>query len=86
MREIFEKQLEDSKVVTEEQLPKMKTYHNGVEIKVGDRVLCAFMVTENHVGELELRLIFLNENQFDLFELDESRGIKSKLIPTIKYK
>lgn len=43
MREKFKQQLEKNKTVTEESLLEMenKTYHNGDEVKVGDKILFA---------------------------------------------
>ncbi len=45
MKELFKRQLEENNLVTEEMLKniKIKTYKNGNEIKIGDKVLYALL-------------------------------------------
>lgn len=99
MKNLFEKQLNTNNVVTEETLNKLKikTYKNGDEIKVGDKVLYAFLTdvsadsitpiekdAEPH--EIQLELITLNENQFGIYTYDEQfQGIRNE-VPVIRLK
>lgn len=86
MRELFKQQIEENKIVTEESLLEMKnkTYHNGDEVKVGDKPLFAMTIDEDVEGNINLTMRMLNENQIDLYEPDESRGIHNTRIPTVK--
>lgn len=45
MKELFKEQLEKNNIITEETLEKIKikTYKNGDEIKIGDKVLYALL-------------------------------------------
>ena len=88
MRELFKQQIEENKIVTEESLLEMKnkTYHNGDEVKVGDKPLFAMTIDEDVEGNINLTMRMLNENQIDLYEPDESRGIHNTRIPTVKLK
>lgn len=56
MKLLFEKQLQTQTVVTEEMLEKMKlkTYHNGDKIEIGDKILFAFLtdVSEESIKKL----------------------------------
>jgi hypothetical protein len=93
MREIFLKQLENAKAVTEEQLLKAnnKTYYNGEPIKVGDKLLIGFHSEEKGIDEngnsiIELNVIYLNEAQIDLYELDNNEQQINQTLPLIKLK
>ena len=88
MREKFKQQLEENKTVTEESIAnysKNKTYHNGDEMKVGDKPLFGMLL---HVDgeDKQLELIMLNENQIDLYEIDDRYAITDTRIPLIKLK
>jgi len=54
MKELFKKQLESSNIITEEILEKLKskTYQNGDNIKVGDKVLYA-LLTDIAEGDIK---------------------------------
>ena len=88
MREKFKQQLEENKMVTEESITnysKNKTYHNGDEMKVGDKPLFGMLL---HVDgeDKQLELIMLNENQIDLYETDDRYAIPDTRMPLIKLK
>jgi len=106
MKKLFEHQLDTNKVITEETLGKLKnkTYNNGDEIKVGDKVLYAFltdvsaesikpieltpMTREEPPHEILLKLITLNEDQFNLYTFDDrfqDKPTKDRL-PVIRLK
>lgn len=59
MKELFKKQLEQNNVITEETLEKLKikTYKNGDQIKVGDKVLFA-MLTDMSEGNIKPNPMF----------------------------
>lgn len=87
MQTLFKKQLETNKPVTEKLLSelKIKKYHSGENIKVGDIVLYAMLnngLNKNNIYNLELAT--LNKNQFDLYCVDEK--ITNTELPTIKLK
>jgi hypothetical protein len=84
----FKQQLEDNKLVTEEMLEqiKNKTYHNGDEIKVGDKLLFGMTLHEDENKHLSVTLIALNENQIDLYETDDRHRIADTKLPIIKLK
>jgi hypothetical protein len=91
MKELFEKQLNGNKPLTEEVFGKLqqKTYFNGEEIQIGDVVLFAMLMgdiieKEGEYPELPLELIILNERHFDMFEYD--KRYKGNDLPTIKLK
>ena len=88
MREKFKQQLEENKTVTEESLIEMKNkfYHNGDEVKVGDKILFAMTIDKDNEDNINLTMRMLCENQIDLYEPDESRGIHNTRIPTVKLK
>ena len=103
MKKLFKKQLDENNIITEENLKNIviKTYKNGDEIKVGDKVLYAFLtnmnekITEdsdipmersNESQDIKIELIILNENQFDLYSYDEKLQDKSYSYPIIKLK
>jgi hypothetical protein len=85
-QEKFKRQLENNKIVTEESLLEMKskTYHNGDEVRVGDKILFGMVLEENINGTIDMHMIMLNENQIDLYELDERRQQLDTFLPTIK--
>ena len=88
MREKFKQQLEENKTVTEESIAnysKNKTYHNGDEMKVGDKPLFGMLL---HIDgeDKQLELIMLNESQIDLYESDDRYAITDTRIPLIKLK
>lgn len=87
IHEKFKSQLENNKIVTEELLLEMKnkTYHNGDDVKVGDKILFGMTMSENNDGSIDMTLITLNENQIDLYEPDE-RHQGTTHIPVIKKK
>ena len=87
MIEKFKQQLENNKIVTEESLLEMKskTYHNGDEVKVGDKILFGMIIEKNTDGTSEVEMIMLNENQIDLYEPDQ-RQLASTYLPVIKLK
>lgn len=88
MREKFKQQLEENKTVTEESLIEMKNkfYHNGDEVKVGDKILFAMTIDKDNEDNVNLTMRMLSENQIDLYEPDESHGIHNTRIPTVKLK
>lgn len=88
MKELFEKQLNETQPLTEDVLGKLqeKTYFNGEEKQIGDVVLFAMLMgniieEEGKYPKLPLSLITLNESHFDLFTHDK-RYHKNE-IPTI---
>lgn len=87
-REKFKRQLESNKIVTEESLLEMKskTYHNGDEVRVGDKILFGMIEGQDESGNVNLTMIMLNENQIDLYELDERRQQSDTFLPIIKLK
>jgi hypothetical protein len=88
MKEKFKQQLEDNKFVTEESLSQMKNkiYHNGDEVKVGDKPLFGMTLDIDENENKQLALIMLNENQIDLYESDDRDTRDVARIPTIKLK
>ena len=90
MREKFEKQLQDNNTVTEESLAMMtnKTYHNGENVKVGDKILFGMNV-EGVAGvdeNVHITMIMLCENQLDLYESDDRFYTAETNLPIIKLK
>ena len=97
MREIFKKQLDETKPLTKDVLNELseKTYFNGEEKKIGDIVLVAALFTgetfdkENGYPIVNFKVITLNENHFNLFEYDKKlcdEECIEKYIPRIKLK
>lgn len=88
IHEKFKQQLETNKVVTEESLLEMKnkTYHNGDEVRVGDKVLFGMVAGKDNEGNVNLTMIMINENQIDLYESDEPYVRNDAYIPLIKMK
>ena len=88
MRERFLQQLEENKTVTEESLAlsKNKTYHNGDEVKVGDKPLFGMMLEIDEEDNKQISMIMLNENQIDLYETDDRHVIADTYLPIIKLK
>ena len=88
MKTLFKKQLETNNIVTEKLLSelKIKKYYSGKNIEVGDIVLYA-MLNKGIIsdGVLGAELITLNENEFNLYCVDE-RLNDGKEIPVVKYK
>ena len=74
MKELFKKQLEGNKSLTEDDIQNLnkKTYFNGEDIKSGDVVLFA-MLTGNpiektgEITQLPTKMITLNKKHLDLF-------------------
>jgi|LakMenE01Jun11ns_1017448.scaffolds.fasta_scaffold9802704_4 hypothetical protein len=76
MIELFQEQVENNPVVTEEKLKTLtkKTYHSGREIKPGDKILYTFI---NDPEEKVLTLVQICMDDFDLYvesELSERGG------------
>jgi hypothetical protein len=88
MREKFTQQLQENKTVTEESLAlsKNKTYHNGDEVKVGDKPLFGMVLEIDEEDNKQISLIMLNESQIDLYETDDRHIIADTYIPIIKLK
>lgn len=88
MLEKFKAQLEENRVVTEDTLftMKNKTYHNGDDIKVGDKLLFGMTLDEDESGNKSLTMIIINENQLDLYEPDERHQVNGNFVPVIKLK
>ena len=89
MREKFKQQLEENKMVTEESIAnysKNKTYHNGVELKVGDQPLFGAILEIDEEDNKQISLIMLKESQIDLYETDDRYVIADTFIPIIKLK
>lgn len=88
MREKFTQQLQENKTVTEESLAlsKNKTYHNGDEVKVGDKPLFGMVLEIDEEDNKQISLIMLNESQIDLYETDDRHVIADTFIPIIKLK
>jgi hypothetical protein len=88
MREKFAQQLQKNKTVTEESLvlSKNKTYHNGDEVKVGDKPLFGMMLEIDEEDNKQISLIMLNENQIDLYETDDRHVNADTFVPIIKLK
>jgi hypothetical protein len=86
MKEKFKAQLDENKTVTEESLAlsKNKTYHNGDEVKVGDKPLFGMILDIDDKDNKTLTLIMLNESQIDLYEIDNRHSIADTRIPIIK--
>jgi len=91
MRELFEKQLNETQPLTKDVLDtlRIKTYFNGDEKQIGDVVLFAVLIgdiieTEGEPIELPITPITLNERHFDLFEYNI--GFRGAALPVIKLK
>ena len=86
IHEKFKRQLGNNKIVTKESLLEMKskTYYNGDEVRVGDKILFGMIEGEDESGNINLTMIILNENQIDLYELDERRQQLDTFLPIIK--
>ena len=88
MKHLFEEQLKNNKVATEETLSSMKnkTYYNGEPILVGDKPL--FAMTREFKGDnmtdCYIKLIMLKEEHFDLF-IEDDRA-KDSRVPSVKLK
>ena len=92
MKELFEKQLNRNKPLTQDVLSKWenKKYFNGDENQVGDIVLMAFLkekiiLEEGECKEVHLKVIKLCERHFDLFEYEDD-FITSNGMPIVKLK
>ena len=90
VKEKFEKQLQDNNTVTEESLSMMtnKRYHNGENVKVGDKILFGMNV-EGVAGvdeNVHITMIMLCENQLDLYESDDRFNTAETKLPIIKLK
>jgi hypothetical protein len=81
MREYFEHQFRENKVVTQEALDKVtiKTYTSGREIKPGETILFAFMKS----NQSSVSMICLHEEELDKYEYIQS---PTEFIPEIKLK
>lgn len=88
MRERFKAQLEENRVVTEDSLftMKNKTYHNGDEVKIGDKILFGMTLDEDENHNMNLTMVIINENQLDLYEPDERHQVNGNFVPVIKLK
>lgn len=92
MKYLFKQQLEENKVVTNENkhLILLENYHNGDKIQVGDKPLFAMMREYKNKGdnmkECHIKLIKIKEQHFDLYEIDKKIPFKSNKIPNIKLK
>jgi hypothetical protein len=96
LRQAFKKQLETNPTITDRiyNSLKLKTYHNGEKIRVGDLMLYGFLEgeitkTENYGKSIVLTLINLKESHFNLYSLVRAnRVVKSNHIeiPSIKLK
>ena len=89
MREKFAKQLQENKTVTEESLGQYyanKTYHNGDEVKVGDKPLFGMVLEIDEYDNRTISMIMLCEDQIDLYETDNRHVIADTFIPIIKLK
>ena len=89
MREKFKRQLEENKTVTEESIAnysKNKTYHNGDEMKVGDKPLFGMILDIDENDNRSLTMVMLCEEQLYLYEPDERHVIADTYLPIIKLK
>lgn len=92
IRDSFKVQLEKMKPVTEEGLQEMsnKKFHSGKNIKIGDKILCAFLINDknkDHNGFPGVDIIKLGEDEIDNFELyDTLPWIEENNIPFVKIK
>lgn len=82
MKNLFKKQLKDNNIVTDEILEnlKIKTYKNGNDIKVGDKILYAFLsnlsIEEiksiNYFSELPMKKDNISKYTLELITLNEN--------------
>jgi len=81
MREHFQKQLTENKVVTQEALDNvtLKTYTSGREIKPGEIILFAFVKNNSNTVEM----ICLHKDELEQYEYVQT---PSEFIPEIKLK
>lgn len=85
---MFREQLLQTEKITKEDITKLntKTYYNGDEVKVGDRLLFAFLVIESSESEeQELKLITLSDKHTDNFVFYSKRETRGT-IPTVLLK
>lgn len=92
LNKLFELQLATNLTITEEILGRflIKTYFNGDDIKIGEKVLFGMIFDdvielEDGSAELPIKLEAINERHFDLFNVYR-RGDKQTAIPSIKLK
>ena len=81
MKEYFEHQFKENKVVTQEVLDKVtiKTYTSGRKIEPGEIILFAFAKHNQN----DITLICLHEEELDQFEYVQS---PTEFIPEVKLK
>lgn len=88
MKTFFKQQLESNMPVTEQILSelKCKKYYSGKNIEIGEIVLYALLnkgiLSESRIS---LELITLNQNEFELYSVDEKAN-NADGIPTVKLK
>jgi len=90
MRILFKKQIDENILISEDVLKKIqnKNYYNNEPIKIGDCVLYGILQGEMIDDVVDIKIITLNESQFDLYE---DYGIvnnidKYNYLPVIKLK
>jgi hypothetical protein len=88
MREKFAQQLEKNKTVTEESFAEMKTktYHNGDDVKVGDKILFGMILDIDENEQKQISMIMLCEAQIDYYETDDRHVIADTYLPILKLK
>jgi hypothetical protein len=64
---------------------KNKTYEVGSTVKVGDRILFAFLDRSDNDLDKQYKLIFLTEDHFDFFVCTNPEKVGNGL-PVLKYK
>ena len=93
IKDSFSKQLKGNEIVTEEIFKKIKTkeYHSGRKVKIGDRMLFAFLNDDVNIEpveyldeplskdietpEIKITLIIIHEDEIDNYVLNENRKI-----------
>jgi len=84
MKKLFETQIKQNYIVTEEMLQKLnvKKYDNGEDVKVGDKILFALLQDDSVERNINttFKLIILKEEHFDLYHYNEVIKVN---LPTI---
>jgi len=84
--EIFKKQIEEAKPVTQEQADNGDKYESGRLKQVGDIVLYGLLLTDCKNKEIGVTLISFHIDEIDKFELSENFQNKTTSLPVINRK
>jgi len=84
--DIFEKQIKEAKIVTQEQVDKGEMYESGRLKRVGDITLYGLLLVDCKNKEIGVKLISFHIDEIDKFELAENFQNKTTSLPVINRK